>query len=147
MVSNKSLYLGSSFSNMVFQDESSKSITDPNAPNLPMPKIYNLHRIFLSIHKKNTKNLTNNLLLIYKGNNNFAIKRRNPSKDVKRKSSKCNNNGKFMNLKYMEPPSTPLNTTLITPTSSIKMLFSKKIVTNLQNQKAYYKKNTKKPKT
>jgi hypothetical protein len=35
MVSNQSLYLGSYFSNMVFQNESFESIIDPNSP---MPK-------------------------------------------------------------------------------------------------------------
>jgi hypothetical protein len=132
---------------MVFQDESSKSIIDPNAPNPPMPKIYNLHRIFLSIHKTNTKNLTNNLLLIYKGNNNTVIKRRNPGKDVKRKSSRCNNNEKFMNLKYMEPPTTPLDTTLITPTLVSKCFSPTKSLQTCKIKKRILKKNTKKPKT
>ncbi len=147
IVFNKSLYLGSFFSNMVFQDESSKSIINPNAPNLPMPKIYNLHRIFLSIHRINTKNLTNNLLLIYKGDNNITITRRNPSKDVETKSSICNNNGKFMNPKYMEPLTTPLDTTLITPTLVSKCSSLAKSLQSCKIKKILKNKNTKKPKS
>jgi hypothetical protein len=47
-----------------------------------------------------TKNLTDNLFLICRTNSNIATKRRNRSKDVKKRSFERNNNGRIMNLKY-----------------------------------------------
>ncbi len=47
MVSDRSLYLGSSFSNMVFQNESFKSITNLDLPHLLMPKSPTCSTFFL----------------------------------------------------------------------------------------------------
>jgi len=46
MVANQSLYLGSFFSNMMFQNESFESITDLDPPDLPMLKFATCTTLF-----------------------------------------------------------------------------------------------------
>ncbi len=95
MVSNQSLYLGSYFSNMVFQNESSESITNPNSP---MPKSTTFATFFSQSLKPT--HLIDNIFSISKANSNIVVKIRDPNKDVKRRSSKCNNNGRIMDPIY-----------------------------------------------
>jgi hypothetical protein len=53
-------------------------------------------------------NLTNNLFLINRVNSNIIVRIWNPSMDVKKRSSTCNNNRKIMNPKYRKTVATPL---------------------------------------
>ncbi len=100
-------------------------------------KIYNLRHILLSMHVTNTnctRNLTNNLFLICKTNSNTTTNRGNPNKEVKRRSSKCNNNGIIMNSRYRRTSNYTIRHN-ISNINSMKMWFSNKIIVNMQNQK------------
>jgi len=89
-ISNRSLDLGSFFSNMVFQNEYSES---------SQIQIHYMSPCQNFVELTPTPR-TDNLLPIYRSSSNIAPRKRYPNKDVKRRSSICNNNGRIMNPKH-----------------------------------------------
>ncbi len=85
----------------------------------------------------NIKNLIDNLFPTYRSSSNIVPRKRYPNKGVKRRSSICNNNGKIINPRHRITFWHTIRHNTNNTYSSIKLLFSNKIITNLQNQKMY----------